>query len=138
MEGQSLTIVRGVQGSGKSEFGLWLVHGKDKIVLLSTDNYFLDKNGKYQFDPRKLKQAHERCQQECAAYLEAGYSVVVANTFSREREVAPYKAIADDRGVRFYSIITECRHRGSNVHGIPADKVKEVANRFSIKLTNVQ
>lgn len=136
MEGQSLTIVRGVQGAGKSEFGLWLIHGKDNTVLLSTDHYFYNKKGEYQFDPRKLKQAHERCQEECAAYLERGYSVIIANTFSREREIKPYQDMAAEFNVRFYSVIVEHRHNGKNLHGVPEDKVKDVAKRFSVKLSN--
>lgn len=134
MEQQSLTLIRGVQGSGKTSFGLWLIEGKDKTVLLSSDNYFLDKKGRYNFDAKKLNWAHKRCQEECQAYLEAGYSVIVANTLSREAEMTPYLTIGEKLGVRIYSIIMEKRHNGTNIHGVPEGKVKEVEKRFSVKL----
>lgn len=137
MEGQSLTLVRGVQGAGKTDFALWLMHGKDLTVCLSADHHMLDKDGKYKFDPTKLKAAHKKCYEECTAYLEAGYSVVVHNTFSQNWEFEPYVELASELGVRLYSVIVEHRHEKRNIHGVSDKKVKEVAQRFEMKLTNV-
>lgn len=136
MEQQSLTLVRGVQGAGKTSFGLWLIEGKDKTVLLAADHFFTDAKGKYHFDAKKLGWAHKRCQEECQAYLEAGYSVIVTNTMSKESEIKPYLDLAAKLGVRVYSVIMEKRHDGTNIHGVPETKVKEVEKRFSIQLNN--
>ena len=135
MDGQSLTIVRGVPGAGKSEFANFLALGKDKVVVLSSDNYFIDpKTKEYKFDAKKLAANHERCFQEAFSYLEAGYSVIVANTFTKETEVAPYKELAAQFKCRFNSIIVEHRHTGQNIHNVPEETIEAMRRRFSIVL----
>jgi predicted kinase len=136
MDGQSLTLVRGTQGAGKTDFALWLMHGKDQTVCLSADHYMVGADGKYKFDPAKLKAAHKKCYEEAAAYLESGYSVVVHNTFSQEWEFQPYVDLAAEWDVKMYSIVVEHRHAKRNIHGVSDTKVKQVAQRFDLKLTN--
>ena len=104
------------------------------IVMLEADQYFMDEYGNYNFDPTKLRQAHEICQDRCKTYLEQGFSVVVSNTSTTEKEVATYKEIADLTGARFVSIIVENRHQGTNLHNVPEDKIQQMKNRFSVKL----
>lgn len=134
MENKSLTLVRGLPGSGKSKFAHFLVHGKDNIVVLSVDNYYLDNKGNYRYDKKKEQQNHEKCREECAAYLERGFSVIVANTFTRDSELAPYESLANEHNATFYSVIMERRHAGKNVHGIPEEKVYEMHKKFVVKL----
>jgi plasmid replication initiation protein len=60
--------------------------------------------------------------------------VVVSNTFTTEKEMKPYYELAEKYGYRVYSLIVENRHDGLNEHGVPADKIEQMRNRFSIKL----
>lgn len=135
MDGQSLTIIRGVSGSGKSDFGLWLMHGKTDTVLLSADHYRYDKKGEYKYDKSKDEEVYRRCFEETASYIEAGYSVIVANTFTKESEFEKYVQLAREQNVKFYSVVMERRHAGRNTHGVPKEKIKEQAQRFELKLT---
>ena len=60
MEGnnmKNLYIVRGLPGSGKSTFAKSIAK---PYQVFEADQYFM-KNGKYKFDPTKLKEAHNDC-----------------------------------------------------------------------------
>jgi hypothetical protein len=46
----------------------------------------------------------------------------------------PYYDIANEYGYRVYSLIVENRHGGVNEHGVPAEKLEQMKNRFNIKL----
>jgi hypothetical protein len=46
----------------------------------------------------------------------------------------PYFELAEKNGYRVYSLIVENRHDGVNQHGVPADKLEQMKNRFNIKL----
>jgi hypothetical protein len=45
-----------------------------------------------------------------------------------------YFELAKQYGYMVNSIIVENRHGGVNQHGVPADKLEQMKNRFEIKL----
>jgi hypothetical protein len=45
-----------------------------------------------------------------------------------------YYNMAERYGYRVHSVIVENRHGGTNIHGVPDEKVKVMSDRFSIKL----
>jgi hypothetical protein len=45
-----------------------------------------------------------------------------------------YYKLAEKYGYRVHSIVIENRHGGVNQHGVPADKVEMMKERFEIKL----
>jgi hypothetical protein len=45
-----------------------------------------------------------------------------------------YFGLANQYGYKVFSIIVENRHGGVNEHGVPADKLKQMEERFEIKL----
>jgi hypothetical protein len=45
-----------------------------------------------------------------------------------------YFELAEEYGYRVYSLIVENRHGGVNEHGVPADKLEQMKNRFEVKL----
>jgi hypothetical protein len=46
----------------------------------------------------------------------------------------PYYKLAEENGYMVFSIIVENRHNGVNIHGAPEDKLKQMKDRFEIKL----
>ena len=70
-----LVIMQGHSGSGKSTLINDLVQGtlKEKSVVLSTDNYFMDEDGWYIFDESKLKRYHHQTWLECANIMRNAY-----------------------------------------------------------------
>lgn len=129
----TLYLIRGVPGSGKSTFAKILYNNDIVADYFEADELFV-KDGEYKFDATKLGMAHSRCQSLCKQVLSEGYSVAVSNTSTTEKEVAIYQKIAEDCGAKFVSIIVESRHSGTNVHGVPEDKIQQMKNRFSVKL----
>lgn len=127
-----LILVRGVSGAGKSTFAE--LFGKEAFII-SADMYFEDvTTGKYEFDPSRLKHAHEFCQRGAEVGMREEALVVVANTFTQEWEMEPYYALAKKYGYRVFSVIVENRHGGTSVHDVPAESVKKQAQRFEVKL----
>ena len=132
-----LILLRGIPGSGKTTLGEVILHcpGTNSVDVLSADNFFIDDKGNYNFDPTKLKQAHNDCQQKCAERMKLEISrIVVANTFTEEWEMETYYEMANRYKYRVHSIIVENRHGNTNIHNVPSEKIEQMKNRFEIKL----
>jgi predicted kinase len=130
-----LYIVRGIPGSGKSTFSKTLGG-----IHIEADQYFVDVEGNYNFDGSKIKLAHEYCRTQTEAWMKTDgdqvnvNKIVVSNTFTQEWEMEPYFELAKKYGYKVFSIIVENRHGGTNVHGVPEEKIEQMKNRFKIKL----
>lgn len=132
-----LILLRGVPGSGKTTLANIILQNpaNTKTDVLSADDFFLNEDGVYVFEPTKLKEAHNHCQVRCADRMRSGLArVVVANTFTQEWEMEKYFEMAERYNYRVHSIIVENRHGSENVHGVPEDKLKQMKDRFEIKL----
>jgi len=133
-----LTLVRGLPGSGKSTFAnfVW-----NDYAICEADKFFYDKEGNYNFDASKLKQAHEWCKNEVETRMKDNEAnpqyypeIVVSNTFTQEWEMEAYYELAKKYDYLVISIIVENRHGGKNVHGVPEEKLEQMRSRFQIKL----
>ena len=132
-----LILLRGIPGSGKTTLGEVILHSNQgtRPDVISADNYFIDDKGNYNFDPTKLKEAHNNCQQTCADRMRLEFSkVVVANTFTEEWEMKPYFDMAERYNYRVHTIIVENRHDSKNIHGVPEEKLQQMKDRFQIKM----
>lgn len=127
---KTITLVRGLPGSGKSTFAQRLGgHVRE------ADMYFIsEEDGSYNFDKSKISVAHDWCKKEVESIMKLGENVVVSNTFTQEWEMEPYVELAKQYDYKLFSIIVENRHGGTNVHGCPEETVQVMKNRFSIQL----
>jgi len=125
---KELILLRGLPGSGKSTLAKLICNQH-----VEADMFFME-DGEYKFDPTKLKRAHEWCQNRVRVWMMSGYNVVVSNTFTQEWEMEAYYRLAEQYGYRVHSLVVENRHMGVNQHGVPADKLEQMKNRFEIKL----
>lgn len=121
-------IIRGIPGSGKSTLALRFLQLIPDAQHCEADHYFINKQGEYIFNGRKIKLAHEFCQQNMKDALQAGKSVVVSNTTIRLWELdvllniaAEYKA--DKR-------IVHCCGEFVNTHNVPAEIVARMASAY--------
>lgn len=133
-----LFLVRGLPGSGKSSFA---THIWNEYAVCEADKFFYDKEGNYNFDPTKLKQAHEWCRNEVETRMkdhqvnEQYYpEIAVSNTFTQEWEMEEYFKLAEKYNYKIVSLIVENRHGSKNLHGVPDDKIEIMKNRFQVKL----
>ena len=134
---KNLYIIRGLPGSGKSTVAKSL--GKSWQIF-EADQFFI-KNGKYEFDGSKLKDAHNWCKRKVQYWMHPSLAgslffrnIVISNTFTQEWEMRFYQIIAKKYGYRVHTIIVENRHEGVNTHGVPEEKVEQMKERFQIKL----
>jgi predicted kinase len=125
-------------GSGKSTFAnfVW-----NEYAICEADKFFYDKEGNYNFDATKIKLAHVWCFNQVRTRMEDNKlnpqfypEIVVSNTFTQEWEMEKYYELAEEYGYKVFSIIVENRHGGINQHGVPAEKLEQMKNRFQIKL----
>jgi len=133
-----LTLVRGLPGSGKSTFANIITN---KFSICEADKFFYDKEGNYNFDATKLREAHKWCRDEVEIRMKDNQlnpqyypEIVVSNTFTQEWEMEAYFGLANQYGYKVFTIIVENRHGGVNEHGVPAEKLEQMKNRFEVKL----
>lgn len=123
----TLTIIRGLPGSGKSYIGDALEASDVDTVLIEADMWF-DMYNDGAFDANKLQSAHRWCRDMVATNLKDGYNVVVSNTFTRLWEMQPYLDMALELGVQL-QVVTVQGNFGS-VHGVPQTTQEKMRNRF--------
>ena len=133
-----LTLVRGLPGSGKSTFANTITN---QFSVCEADKFFYDEEGNYNFDATKLREAHEWCRNAVETRMKDNQAnpqfypeIVVSNTFTQKWEMEAYYKLAEQYGYKVFSIIVENRHDGVNQHGVPADKLEQMKNRFEVKL----
>ena len=133
-EGKNLYLLRGITGAGKSTLAKQL-----GCTHFETDTFFMV-DGEYKFDPSKLRDAHKWCQDEVHNAMILNVTtgehsdIVVSNTFTQEWEMDEYVKLAEKYDYMVFTIIVENRHGGVNQHGVPAEKLEQMKNRFNIKL----
>jgi len=124
-----LILVRGLPGSGKSTFAKSL-----GCPYFEADEYFV-KDNRYVFDGSKIKLAHQWCKERTEHVMREGIKkIAVSNTFTQEWEMEDYYKLAEQYGYSVFSVIVENRHNGTNVHGVPEDKLEIMKERFQVKL----
>ena len=137
-----LILIRGVPGSGKSTLahfmGTALAHASPASLeprVIAADDWFDIFNGG-QFTRDALHRAHRWCQAQTAEALAEGRDVIVHNTFTTEKELAPYLELGALHGARVISLVVENRHGNKSIHGVPEEKVCQMRERLrrNIKL----
>lgn len=119
----TLTLIRGLPGSGKSTFAKTLP-GKH----LEADMYFIDEDGKYVYRPQEIALAHRWCQQQTEYWLAQGQSVVVANTFVCQWEMDVYRQLAERYQAQL--IIHVCRGEFNNIHHVDAATIARMRKQW--------
>jgi len=90
----TLYIVRGLPGSGKSQFARKLV-SKSEFVF-EANKYMLDENGNYKYQASKLAFCHNKCFDNVKYAMIYGVDkIVVANTFIRKNDYNRYINLAN-------------------------------------------
>ena len=121
----TLVLIRGLPGSGKTT----MAKSMNGFHHFEADQVF-EVNGVYRYDQNRILQAHDWCRSETSKALDAGYSVVVSNTFTRLSEMEAYLALTDN--VR----IVEAVGRWESVHAVPTQTVERMRQRWE-KLSDI-
>lgn len=124
---RKLIIIRGLPGSGKSTLAQKLVSEQSNIKHFEADMFFM-KNGEYVFDRDKLNGAHKWCYQQTLLALIHGFDVVVSNTFTTKKELAPYLEIGAANTVDIE--IIEMKDNYGSIHGVPQETIIKMKERW--------
>jgi len=124
---QKLVLIRGIPGSGKSTLAKIIVGENSNYDHYEADMYFII-DGKYNFIPSKIKNAHQWCQFETETALRCHRSVVVSNTFTKLWEMQPYFELAKRYDVEIEVI--ECKGNYQNIHGVPDTVIQKMKSRW--------
>lgn len=133
MQGKMLYLVRGLPGSGKSTFAQTLAEALG-ATHLEADQYFTNEEGEYFWVPELVHRAHKWCENYALISFREGETIVVSNTFTREKEMKPYLDMAEFYGYDVTTLIVENRHGNVSVHDVPEETMTKMRNRFSVKL----
>lgn len=117
-------IVRGLPGSGKTTLARELV---GFAHVFEADQYF-ERDGWYQFDATKLKEAHQDCFSRVEEAMTRGCSVAVSNTFTMKWEYEKYVEAAKSAGYTVCVVHCESQFRG--LHDVPAETVERMKERW--------
>ncbi len=121
-------IIRGIPGSGKTTLAKSMIKYGMAQHHYEADQFMVDDDGDYLFDPFKLKYCHEKCQDSTRKALMSGCDVVVSNTFTKKWEMIAYLDMAKKYDASVTVIVAQGNF--NNVLGVPASKVDEMRNRF--------
>jgi Cdc6-like AAA superfamily ATPase len=129
-----LYLIRGLPGSGKTTLAddIARTYGGKHY---EADMYFIGNDGEYRWDSRKIREAHEWCQYSTCNALENDNVVVVYNTFTTKKELAPYFEMALARGIT--PVVYHCQNNWGNVHNVPPNTLEAMAKRFEYNLDSL-
>ena len=140
----TLFLLRGLPGSGKTTLAevLFDLHydstnymlSSDGVLCVSADDFMVDAQGNYLWQPDLLGDCHRNCLSSAVEAMAHGAIVIVHNTFTREKELAPYEEAAKEYGYRVVRLVVENTHGNTSVHNVPAKTMQSMRDRFSLKL----
>lgn len=123
---RNLIIIRGLPGSGKSTLAKILV--KLGYRHFEADMYHY-KNGKYDWQPTNLSDAHNWCQQSVRIALENSHDVVVSNTCVDDKALQPYLEIAESFNIKPLILMMQSKFAG-NIHNVPEDVIENMTTKL--------
>ncbi|XP_028938999.1 NEDD4-binding protein 2 isoform X2 [Ornithorhynchus anatinus] len=135
--GQTLVLLRGVPGSGKTFMARALLEDNPGGVILNTDEYF-NKNGHFLYDVSRLREAHGWNQKRAKEAFEKRISpIIIDNTNLQAWEMKPYAAMAQKYNyhIIFREPDTWWKYKPKelerrNVHGVSQAKIIRMLARY--------
>lgn len=140
-KGKLVIIPIGLPGSGKSTFTELVKSSVGyKVDVHSTDNFFLDKSGNYNFDPSKLGRFHKQNLENFKkSLLKRTPVIIVDNTNLRARDRNKYAKEAEKAGYEVQMVVigeftdeAAKIYAKRNRHGVTLEKIKDMAGRANI------
>ena len=136
---QQLILIRGLPGSGKSTLARQLLQSyldQDiEAAHYEADQYFTQSSGQYVWDASKIGAAHEWCQTSVKVALAHDQTVLVSNTFTLKRELAPYFEMIQEYSKNPTVLIAQSDF--GSVHDVPAATLLNMKTRFVYDISSL-
>jgi predicted kinase len=110
-----LLLITGLPGSGNST----KARAMSGYRHFEADMFFMV-NGVYVYDKEKIQDAHAWCLAQAKSALEKGENVVVANTFIKKWEMAPYLKLG------YPTRVEVAKWRYDNIHGVSLEALERM------------
>lgn len=133
-------VMRGLPGSGKSTLVKKISESfmPGEVFIFSTDNYWIRPDGYYDFNGRRIGEAHAWNFKNCCNALDLQFScVILDNTNTTLREFNHYVSHANKCFYSTYLVepltpwafdVAECAKR--NIHNVPFEAIQRMKDRW--------
>lgn len=129
---KTLICIQGIPGAGKTTFGKLLANAL-KINQFEADQFWMEPNGKgelvYNFNAKRLHDAHQWCKNHVEIDLIEGKSVLVSNTSASDWTVRIYEDLAITHNANFYLIRLNTSY--GTVHNTPGHIVESMRSSLA-------
>jgi hypothetical protein len=124
---KTLYLICGPSGSGKTTFANKIKKEKNIANHFEADQWMVDQDGNYLFNPKRLSYCHAECQKSAEKSMQREEDVIVSNTTLTKKEAKPYIDLSKKYGynVEIHHMNGEFR----NEHGVPNWKIEEMKNK---------
>ncbi len=131
----SVILLRGLPGSGKSELAMVLSENS-KYPVYSVDDYFTDMHsGVYAFKFDENHLAYKQCEHNTESSMKLNSpKIFVANTFTMDWEIEPYFKLASKYNYKIFVLTVENYHGGINTHDVSSEQIQKMAEKYKVKL----
>lgn len=128
---KTLLLIIGIPGSGKSTLAKKIKSENPDFAdanIWEADMFFIDINGKYNWNPKYIKIAHAWCQSQVEGDMNLGKNIIVSNTSLTPYERRPYFELAYNYG---YEVeVKVCDGGFKNIHNVPEETIERMKKKF--------
>lgn len=121
---QFVVVIRGIQGSGKSTIAKVLKQMMSDVnpVIVESDDYMVDANGRYKFDIKRVPYAMIKCKERTLEVLSQGGSVITVSVLTRAKGVRD--RLEDVKRMKVPYVVLTVTDEFDNQHNVPEDVVE--------------
>jgi predicted kinase len=131
----SLVLLRGLPGSGKTTLAK-ILSENNTYPVFSVDDYFTDeKTGEYIFNFQDNHLAYKECEALTRdAMSQSIQKIFVHNTFTQDWELESYFILASEFKYVVFVVTVENYHHSKNTHHVTEEQIRKMAEKYKVKL----